>query len=150
VSEEQPAEPSPCRIRKAVYFRILLTLLGMLLMVMLAACTPAPSSTSALHYPTDVAQHVREVCTLVFQEPYWEYVSPSRKRKLMRFQVEPWGIVAVFADERSYQVPLQTRLSVGETYSCNFGPAVTPCASRTDWDSRCEFDPDRRPDRFGS
>ncbi|MBQ31102.1 MAG: hypothetical protein CL923_00825 [Deltaproteobacteria bacterium] len=136
--------------RAAGRFWIHLFLIGGLLAFGLAACVPTPRSTAPLHYPSDVAQQVREVCTLVFQEPYWEYVSPSRKRKLMRFQVESWGIVAVFADQRSYQVPLQTRLTVGETHSCNFGSGVTPCASKTDWDSRCEFDPDRRPDRFGS
>tara|TARA_B100001245_G_C22596122_1_gene295536 strand:- start:22 stop:444 length:423 start_codon:yes stop_codon:yes gene_type:complete len=131
-------------------FRISLIFIGGLLILGLAACTPTPSSNTTLHYPTEIAQHIREVCTLVFQEPYWEYVSPSRKRRLLRFQVESWGIVAVFADQRSYQVPLPTHLRVGETYSCNFGSGVTPCASKTDWDSRCEFDPDRRPDRFGS
>ncbi len=116
------------------------------LVLLLGAChSPAPAPSLA--YPTDQALRVREVCSTLFTGEWWGYFSPSRKSALRSFQPIPGGLVARFADGRRYEVPLQTGLPP-ETYTCHTSETVTPCASRRDWDQRCEFDPNRQIPRM--
>ena len=93
-------------------------------------------------------QRVLELCALVFTEPHYQHISPSRKVKLNRLRTTSWGFWATFADGRTYKVPIASGLPEGENYYCNFRPLPTPCASRNDWDERCNWDNSYHPNRF--
>jgi hypothetical protein len=99
-------------------------------------------------FPTGKQQRVLELCALVFTEPHYQYISPSRKVKLNRLRTTSWGFWATFADGRTYKVPIASGLPEGENYYCNYRPLSTPCASRNDWDERCNWDHTYHPNRF--
>ena len=99
-------------------------------------------------FPTGKQQRVLELCALVFTEPHYQYISPSRKVKLNRMRTTSWGFWATFADGRTYKVPIASGLPEGENYYCNYQPLPTPCASRNDWDERCNYDHTYHPNRY--
>ena len=115
--------------------------------IFLAACSSSESTTK-YNYPTAQQQRVLELCALVFTDPYYQYISPSRRVKFKRFRTTSWGFWATFADGRTYKVPIPSGLAEGENYYCNYRPDPTVCASRNDWDERCEFDQSAHPSRF--
>ena len=99
-------------------------------------------------FPTGKQQRVLELCALVFTEPHYQHISPSRKVKLNRIRTTSWGFWATFVDGRTYKVPISSSLPEGENYYCNYRPSLTPCASRNDWDERCNWDQTYHPNRF--
>ena len=99
-------------------------------------------------FPTGKQQRVLELCALVFTEPHYQYISPSRKVKLNRLRTTSWGFWATFADGRTYKGPIEAGIPEGENYYCNYQPLPTPCASRNDWDERCNWDNSYHPNRF--
>ena len=127
--------------------RLVFKLFCFFLAIILSACRGTESSTK-YNYPTGQQQRVLELCALVFTDPYYEYISPSRRVKLKRFRTTPWGFWATFADDRTYRVPIPSGLKIGNDYYCNYRPVPTPCASRNDWDERCEFGQTAHPSRF--
>ena len=115
------------------------------LMLFISSC----SSTDANYrFPTGKQQRVLELCALVFTEPHYQHISPSRKVKLNRLRTTSWGFWATFADGRTYKVPIASGLPEGENYYCNYRPLPTPCASRNDWDESCKWDHTYHPNRF--
>ena len=116
-------------------------------LLLLAGCSSSGSSFN-YNYPTGQQQRVLELCALVFTDPYYQYISPSRRVKLKRFRTTSWGFWATFADARTYRVPIVSGLAEGKDYYCNYRPAPTACASRNDWDERCEWDQTAHPNRF--
>ena len=121
-------------------------LLGIfLLMLFMSSCR---SIDANYIYPTGKQQRVLELCALVFTEPHYQHISPSRKVKLNRLRTTSWGFWATFADGRTYKVPIASGLPEGENYYCNYQPLPTPCASRNDWDERCNWDNSYHPNRF--
>lgn len=116
-----------------------------LLMLFISSC----SSTDANYrFPTGKQQRVLELCALVFTEPHYQHISPSRKVKLNRLRTTSWGFWATFADGHTYKVPIASGLPEGENYYCNYRPLPTPCASRNDWDESCKWDHTYHPNRF--
>ena len=130
-------------------FRSIFKLFCLLLSIILSACSSSKSSTK-YNYPTGQQQRVLELCALVFTDPYYQYISPSRRVKLKRLRITHWGFWATFADERTYRVPIPAGLTIGKDYYCNYRPVPTPCASRNDWDERCEFEQTTHPSRFNN
>lgn len=122
--------------------------LGGILFSIISGCSGVPGSSSTYAYPTQKKIRVRELCAAVYAPPLSEYIAPSRKRKLRTIRPDSGGFVAVFSDERSYWVPLESGLPHGEIHYCNFRPEPTPCLSSEDWDTRCEWDRSVHPDRF--
>jgi len=121
-------------------------LLGIsLLVLVMSSCRNINPNYS---YPTGKQQRVMELCALVFTEPHYQHISPSRKVKLNRLRTTSWGFWATFSDGRSYKVPIASGLPEGENYYCNYRPWPTPCASRNDWDERCYWDQTYHPNRF--
>ena len=118
-----------------------------LLELFLGACS-STNTSSNYFYPTGSQQRVLELCALVFSDPYYQYISPSRRVKLSRFRTTSWGFWATFADGRTYKVPIVSGLPTGENYYCYYRPVPTKCASRNDWDKRCEWDQTYHPNRF--
>ena len=118
-----------------------------LLELFLGACSSKDTSSNYF-YPTGSQQRVLELCALVFSDPYYQYISPSRRVKLSRFRTTSWGFWATFADGRTYKVPIVSGLPTGENYYCYYRPVPTDCASRNDWDKRCEWDQTYHPNRF--
>ena len=51
-------------------------------------------------------------------------------------------------DGKTYKVPIVTDLPGGKNYYCIYRPPPTACASRNDWDERCEWDQTYHPNRF--
>ena len=121
-------------------------LLGIfILMLLMSSCRSVDSN---YRYPTGKQRRVLELCALVFTEPHYQHISPSRKVKLNRLRTTSWGFWATFADGRTYKVPIASELPEGENYYCNYRPSPTPCASRNDWDERCNWDQTYHPNRF--
>ena len=127
-----------------VFYRIVV---WFLLTLYLGACGSLGSSSN-YNYPTGQQQRVLELCALVFTAPYYQYISPSRRVKLKRFRTTSWRFWATFADGRTYKVPISSGLAEGANYYCNYRPTPTACASRNDWDERCEWDQTAHPNRF--
>ena len=115
--------------------------------LMLLICSCGSVETN-YNFPTGKKQRVLELCALVFTEPHYQHISPSRKVKLNRLRTTSWGFWATFADGRTYKVPIASALPEGENYYCNYRPSPTPCASRNDWDKRCNWDQTYHPNRF--
>ena len=120
-------------------------LVSFFLMLFIGSCS---SMDANYRFPTVKQQRVLELCALVFTEPHYQHISPSRKVKLNRLRTTSWGFWATFADGRTYKVPIASGLPEGENYYCNFRPLPTPCASRDDWDERCNWDNTYHPNRF--
>ena len=120
-------------------------LVSFFLMLFIGSCS---SMDANYRFPTGKQQRVLELCALVFTEPHYQYISPSRKVKLNRLRTTSWGFWATFADGRTYKVPIASGLPEGENYYCNFRPLPTPCASRNDWDERCNYDHTYHPNRY--
>ena len=118
-----------------------------LLTLYLGACGSFVNSSN-YNYPTVRQQRVLELCALVFTDPYYKYISPSRRVKLKRFRTTSWGFWATFADGRTYKVPISSGLAVGANYYCNYRPVQTACASRNDWDERCKWDQTAHQNHF--
>ncbi len=87
-----------------------------LLMLLMSSCRNIYTNYS---YPTAKQQRVEELCALVFTEPHYQHISPSRKVKLNRLRTTSWGFWATFADGRTYKVPIASKLPQGENYYCN-------------------------------
>ena len=120
-------------------------LVSFFLMLFIGSCS---SMDANYRFPTGKQQRVLELCALVFTEPHYQHISPSRKVKLNRLRTTSWGFWATFADGRTYKVPIDSGLPEGENYYCNYQPLPTPCASRNDWDERCNWDNTYHPNRF--
>ena len=120
-------------------------LVSFFLMLFIGSCS---SMDANYRFPTGKQQRVLELCALVFTEPHYQHISPSRKVKLNRLRTTSWGFRATFADGRTYKVPIASGLPEGENYYCNYRPLPTPCASRNDWDERCNWDNSYHPNRF--
>ncbi len=131
------------RVSSYLYHFLVVLLLGLTL----GACSNIKNGSN-YSYPTSRQQRVLELCALVFSAPYYQYISPSRRVKLKRFRTTSWGFWATFADGRTYKVPIVSGLPTGENYYCNYRPVPTACASRNDWDERCEWDQSYHPNRF--
>jgi len=120
-------------------------LVSIFLLLFISNCS---SMDSNYRFPTSKQQRVLELCAMVFTEPHYQYISPSRKVKLNRLRTTSWGFWATFADGRTYKVPIASGLPEGENYYCNYRPLPTPCASRNDWDERCNYDHTYHPNRY--
>ncbi|HIB45847.1 MAG TPA: hypothetical protein EYO46_06460 [Candidatus Lambdaproteobacteria bacterium] len=121
---------------------------GMLLLGFVLGACSSTDAGSNYNYPTGQQQRVLELCALVFTDPYYQYISPSRRVKLKTFRTTSWGFWATFADGRTYKVPISSGLTSGQNYYCNYRPVPTVCASRNDWDERCEWNQTASPNRF--
>ena len=117
-----------------IFYRIVF---WFLLTLYLGACGGFGSSSN-YRYPTDQQRRVRELCALVFTDPYYQHISPSRRVKLKRLRTTSWGFCASFADGRTYKVPITSKLAEGANYYCNYRPVQTSCASSNDWNERCK------------
>ena len=120
-------------------------LVGFFLMLFISSCLRMDAN---YRFATGTQQRVLELCALVFTEPHYQHISPSRKVKLNKLRTTSWGFWATFADGRTYKVPIASGLPEGENYYCNYQPLPTPCASRNDWDERCNWDNTYHPNRF--
>ena len=120
-------------------------LVSFFLMLFIGSCS---SMDANYRFPTGKQQRVLELCALVFTETHYQHISPSRKVKLNRLRTTSWGFWATFVDGRTYKVPIASGLPEGENYYCNYQPLPTPCASRNDWDERCNWDNNYHPNRF--
>jgi len=81
-----------------------------------------------------------EVCTLIFSDPYYQYISPSRRVKLKKIRTTSWGFWATFADGRTYRVPIKSGLNIGEDYYCSFNLNSKYCSKKNDVNYDCEWD----------
>ena len=131
------------RIINSHYFVLVILLLDLCI----GACSNKEHGL-IYYYPTGSQQKVHELCALVFHTPYFQYISPSRSVKLRRIRTTSWGFWATFVDGKTYKVPIVSDLPVGKNYYCNYRPSPTACASRNDWDERCEWDQSYHPNRF--
>ena len=120
-------------------------LVSIFLLLFISNCS---SMDANYRFPTGKQQRVLELCALVFTGPHYQHISPSRKVKLNRLRTTSWGFWATFADGRTYKVPIASGLPEGENYYCNYQPLPTPCASRNDWDERCNYDHTYHPNRY--
>ena len=57
------------------------------LMLFISNCS---SMDTNYRFPTGKQQRVLELCALVFTEPHYQYISPSRKVKLNRLRTTSW------------------------------------------------------------
>ena len=78
-------------------------LVSFFLMLFICNCS---SMDANYRFPTGKQQRVLELCALVFTEPHYQHISPSRKVKLNRLRTTSWGFWATFADGRTYKVPV--------------------------------------------
>ena len=131
------------RIYNFHYFVVVVLFLG----IGLGACSSKEIGPN-YSYPTGSQQRVLELCALVYSDPYYQYISPSRRVKLRRIRTTSWGFWATFEDGKTYKVPIVTDLPGGKNYYCIYRPPPTACASRNDWDERCEWDQTYHPNRF--
>ncbi len=92
------------------------------------------------NYISDQQQRVLEVCALVFTNPYYQYISPSRKVRLIKISVTSWGFWANFDDGRAYRVPIHTGLTLGEEYYCSFNRKPNYCPRLNNLNFECEWD----------
>ena len=109
---------------------------GLMLLILIVGCSSIEPGNPHT-YPEVHQLRVRRLCSAIYSPPYVEYIAPSRKRKVRSIHSQPQGILVVFADGKSYRVPLETDMLPGEFLYCNFRPGPTLCASDHDWDERC-------------
>ena len=121
---------------------------GMFMLFFVTGCLSKNTVAPGYTYPSFEKTRVRQYCTALYFPPYVEYIAPSRKRKVTSIESRSHGLLAVFADGRSYRVPLQTDLPSGQVFYCNYRSEPTPCASDQDWDTRCRKDRPYRPGLF--
>ena len=112
--------------------------LCLLIEIFLGACTSSGEKSKYV-YLSDEQKRVLELCSLVFTDPYYQYISPSRRVKFKKFKTTSWGFWATFADGRTYRVPISSGLNIGENYYCNFRSNYTHCSYRNDWEDSCEW-----------
>ena len=124
------------------------TVFGMFMLFFVAGCLSENTVAPGYAYPSFEKTRVRQHCTALYFPPYVEYIAPSRKRKVTSIESRSHGLLAVFADGRSYRVPLQIDLPSGQVFYCNYRSEPTPCASDQDWDTRCLKDRPYRPGLF--
>ena len=110
---------------------------GLMLLILIVGCSSIEPGNPRYTYPEVHQLRVRRLCSALYSPPYVEYIAPSRKRKIRSIHSQPQGILAVFADGRSYRIPLETDMLPGEVLYCNFRPSPTLCTSDHDWDERC-------------
>ena len=91
-----------------------------MILFLLAGCLGGESYAPGYAYPSFEKTRVRQYCTALYFPPYVEYIAPSRKRKVTSIESRTHGLLAVFADGRSYRVPLQTDLPAGQVFYCNY------------------------------
>ena len=127
-----------------IFYRIIF---WSLLTLYLGGCGSFGSSSN-YNYPTGQQQRVLELCSLVFTDPYYQYISPSRRVKLKKIRTTSWGFWATFADGRTYKVPISSELTEGANYYCNYSPVHIACALGNDWDERCKWDQTAHQNRF--
>ena len=85
-------------------------------------------------------KRVLELCSLVYTDPYYQYISPSRRSKIKKINTTYWGFWATFADGRTYRVPIQSGLKLGVDYYCHFRRENNYCMDLKDQESKCEFE----------
>ena len=120
------------------FFFIIFVFFVFLLQFSLYGCI-FKKSKSNYHYISDQQQRVLELCSLVYTDPYYQYISPSRKIRLKKIRTTSWGFWANFADGRSYRVPIQSGLNLGKDYYCSFQRNTKYCLSLDDLDFECEW-----------
>ena len=108
-----------------------------MLLMLIVGCSSSEPENPGYSYPEVHQLRIRRLCSVLYAPPYVQYIAPSRKRKIRYIHNQTQGILAVFADGRSYRVPLETDMLPGEVLYCNFRPGPTLCASDHDWDERC-------------
>jgi len=99
-----------------------------------------PATSLNYNYPSTQQQRVMELCTQVFIDPYYQYISPSRRVKLKKIRTTSWGFWATFADGRTYRVPIRSGLKTGEDYYCSFNLNSEYCSKRNDVNFDCDWD----------
>ena len=130
------------------FFKSWKIILGLMILFLLDGCLGGESYAPGYAYPSFEKTRVRQYCTALYFPPYVEYIAPSRKRKVTSNESRTHGLLAVFADGRSYRVPLQTDLPAGQVFYCNYRSEPLPCVSDQDWDTRCLKDRPYRPGLF--
>jgi len=100
-------------------FRMAFVFFCLLLEVIICACESSKTNSN-YNYPSNQQQRVMELCTLVFSDPYYQYISPSRRVKLKKIRTTSWGFWATFVDGRTYRVPIKSGLNIGEDYYCSY------------------------------
>ena len=120
------------------FFFIIFVFFVFLLQFSLYGCI-FKKSQSNYHYISEQQQRVLELCSLVYTDPYYQYISPSRKIRLKKIRTTSWGFWANFADGRSYRVPIQSGLNLGKDYYCSFQRNTKYCLSLDDLDFECEW-----------
>ena len=133
--------------RSSLFFKSFGLILYIFSIFILSSCSNFENNKK-YNFPTTQHLRVLELCALVFSEPYYQYISPSRRVKLRKLRTTSWGFWATFDDQRTYKVPIPSGLISGKDYYCNYRPLPTPCASEKDWDERCEFENRTIPSHF--
>ena len=119
-----------------------------MLLILIVGCSNNEPGYLRYTYPEVHQLRVRRLCSALYSPPFVEYIAPSRKRKVTSIESRSHGLLAVFADGRSYRVPLHTDLPSGQVFYCNYRSEPVPCASDHDWDTRCLKDRPYRPGLF--
>ncbi len=94
-------------------------------------------SDSNYKYISEQQQRVIELCSIVYSQPHYQYISPSRKIRIKKIRTTSWGFWANFADGRSYRVPIQSGLDLGKDYYCSFRRDTKYCPSLDDSKFEC-------------
>ena len=94
---------------------------------------------SNYNYISNQDQRVLELCYLVFTDPYYQYISPSRRVRLKKIKPTPWGLWATFDDGRKYRVPIKSGLNIGKNYYCSFQNDSKYCPSLNNSNYKCEW-----------
>ena len=120
-------------------FRRICIFFYFLLEFILISCS-TNETRSNYNYPSKQQKRVMELCTLVFSDPHYQYISPSRRAKLNKIRTSCWGFWATFADGRTYRVPIISGLNIGEDYYCSFSLNSEYCPKRNDLNYDCEWE----------
>ena len=120
------------------FFFIIFVFFVFLLQFSLYGCI-FKKSQSNYHYISEQQQRVLELCSLVYTDPYYQYISPSRKIRLKKIRTTSWGFWANFADGRSYRVPIQSGLNLGKDYYCSFRRNIKYCPRLNDLSLECDW-----------
>ena len=94
---------------------------------------------SSYLYLSEQQQRVMELCALVFSDPNFKYISPSRRIKLKKIHSTKWGFWATFYDGRTYRVPINSGLDLGKDYYCSHRINSEICIERNDSDYSCKM-----------
>jgi len=131
-------ENSKNKLESRYIFRMNIIFFCLLLEFFLSACVNSVIRSN-YNFPSNQQQRVMELCVLVFTDPYYQYISPSRREKLKKIRTTDWGFWATFADGRTYRVPILSGLSIGKDYYCSFNLNSEYCPKRSDINYNCDW-----------